>query len=59
MAELGEKKVPVYTSENASSMDEPKYANAGERRASLANDEAADIYGNSGSAAEYGYVERA
>jgi hypothetical protein len=59
MADIGEKAPPIYANEKAVSSHEGKFANPEQRRQSLAGDEAADIYGNAGSAAEFGYVERA
>jgi hypothetical protein len=57
MADLGEKVPATYANEKAP-VQERQFGSTEERRHSAAGDEAADIYGNAGSAAEYGYVER-
>jgi hypothetical protein len=56
MADLAEKQ--PYAVQKPVAGANAKFENQEERRHSLAGDEAADVYGNAGSAAEYGYVER-
>lgn len=46
-----EKQAPVYG-------DDHKLESGEERRASIAGDEAAGVYGNTGEAEQFGYVER-